>query len=236
MARGQRVLASGPGQPTWVIAVLLSMLMIAMFGLGYVAALYMLRSQQESPEVAVASAASVPASVDPCPTSTPLIGDGLPVKDAVVLNVFNATAKQGLAAQAALDFKREGFRILSIANDPRNADVVGVGEIRFGPGARKAAKLVEYYLAGAKMVELKRDDTVVDVALGPAYTQLADGDAVASFLAEPAASDPACTASASPSSPAAPTAPTAPSGSSAPSESSGLSISSSAAASQRPSG
>lgn len=199
MARGQRVYASGMGQPTWVIALLVSILMIAMFGLGYVAASYMLRSQQESKTTADAPVATMAASMNPCPTSTPLIGDGLPVNNAVVLNVFNATPKQGLAAQAALDFKREGFRILSIANDPRTAKVVGVGEIRFGPGARKAAKLVEYYLAGAKMVELKREDTVVDVALGPAYTQLADGEAVASFLAEPAESSSACTASSTPS-------------------------------------
>ena len=201
MARPQRVYPTRSGLPAWVSAILIAVLMIAMLGLGYLAATYWIRAQQQVEAGEPLPVASGAASPEPCSSGTPRIGDGLPVKDAVVLNVYNATPKQGLAAQAALVFKREGFRILSIENDPRKATIEGVGEIRFGPNGRKAAKLVEYYLAGAKMVELKRDDTVIDVALGPAYTQLADGEAVASFLAEPAASSNPCpgSGSASPS-------------------------------------
>lgn len=200
MARPNRVYATRTGQPTWVRVTLIAILMLLALGLGYAGGTYLVRLQNAPAASAPVQQESIGASVEPCPTTTPLIGDGLPVKDAVVLNVYNATPKQGLAAQAALDFKREGFRILSIANDPRKANIEGVGEIRFGPNGRKAAKLVEYYLAGAKMVELKRDDTVIDVALGPAYTQLADGDAVASFLAEPVASGSACPVSGGPES------------------------------------
>jgi len=199
MARPQRVYPTRTGQPTWVKATLITILMACMLVLGYGVATYLVRQQQAPAATASQSAPAGQPTVDPCSTAPQRLGDGLPVKDAVVLNVYNGTSKQGMAAQAALDFKREGFRILSIANDPRKVELKGVGEIRFGPGARKAAKLVEYYLAGAKMVELKRDDTVVDVALGPAYTQLADGDAVAAFLAEPVASGTPCPASASPS-------------------------------------
>jgi len=207
MARPRRSLAARSGQPAWVRITLVTVLMLAMLGLGYAGGTYLVRVQQAPAVTTSAPEPGGDASIDPCPTTTPLIGDGLPVKDAVVLNVYNATAKQGLAAQAALDFKREGFRILSIANDPRNAKVEGVAEIRFGPNGRKAAKLVEYYLAGAKMLELKRDDTVIDVALGPAYTQLADGEAVASFLAEPVASGTPCPASGSPAAGTSQTAP-----------------------------
>lgn len=185
MARRQRLRVPQAGQPTWVTALLVTILMIGVFGLGYFLALYLTRPPAPPTVASPSLAPSASATADPCPTSNPRLGDGLPVKDAVVLNVFNATSKQGLAAQAALDFKREGFRILSIENDPRNAKVEGVAEIRYGPNGRKAAQLVKYYLAGAAMVELKRDDTVVDVALGPSYTQLADGDAVAAFLAQP---------------------------------------------------
>jgi hypothetical protein len=200
MARSRRAYAARTGQPAWVRATLVTVLMLVVLVLGYAGGTYLVRVQQTPATSSVASNPSRDAARDPCPTSTPLIGDGLPVKDAVILNVYNATLKQGLAAQAALDFKREGFRILSIANDPQNAKVEGVAEIRFGPNGRKAAKLVEYYLAGAKMVELERDDTVIDVVLGPAYTQLADGEAVASFLAEPTPSGSACPATASPQS------------------------------------
>lgn len=218
MARPQRVYPTRTGQPTWVRVTLITILMASMLGLGYGVASYLVRMQQASPQVAGQPVASAQASADPCPTATPLVGDGLPVNNAIILNVYNATPKQGLAAQAALDFKREGFRILAIANDPRKAKIDGVGEIRFGPNGRKAAKLVEYYLAGARMIELKREDTVIDVALGPAYTQLADGDAVADFLAQPAASGPACAASGSPTpaGTAPPTAAATPSGAASP--------------------
>lgn len=196
MARRQRLDVPAGGQPTWVTALLITILMIGVFALGYFLALYVTRPPAP-PQQAAAPSAAPSVTADPCLSAPPRLGDGLPVKDAVVLNVFNATSKQGLAAQAALDFKREGFRILSIENDPRKAKVEGVAEIRYGPNGRKAAQLVKYYLAGAKMIELKRDDTVVDVALGPSYTQLADGEAVASFLAEPGPVAPGCSTSAS---------------------------------------
>ncbi|MBU6245986.1 MAG: LytR C-terminal domain-containing protein [Actinomycetales bacterium] len=213
MARRQRLDVPRGGQPTWVTALLISILMIAVFGLGYFLALYLTRPPEPPQPVSVPAAVAAPEPPDPCPTATPRLGDGLPVKDAVVLNVFNATSKQGLAAQAALDFKREGFRILSIENDPRNAKVEGVAEIRYGPNGKKAAQLVQYYLAGATMVELKRDDTVVDVALGPSYTQLADGDAVAAFLAQPKPAPASCASAAPASASATSSATTSPSAS-----------------------
>lgn len=169
-------------RPVWLTIVLVIVAMAVVFGLGFGVAT--LIRGDSLPLVATPTASPSPTP-SPCVTTMITPAQVLPVKDEVVLNVYNATKKKGLAAQAALDFKREGFRINKIENDPRNAKVAGVGEIRFGPNAADAAKLVEYYLAGATMVELDRASDRVDVALGRGYTQLADGGAVAAALATP---------------------------------------------------
>lgn len=169
-------------RPVWLTIVLVIVAMGVVFGLGFGVAT--LIRGDSLPLVATPTASPSPTP-SPCVTTMITPAQVLPVKDEVVLNVYNATKKKGLAAQAALDFKREGFRINKIENDPRNAKVAGVGEIRFGPNAADAAKLVEYYLAGATMVELDRASDRVDVALGRGYTQLADGGAVAAALATP---------------------------------------------------
>lgn len=169
-------------RPVWLTIVLVIVAMAVVFGLGFGVATLI---RGDSLPLVATPAASPSPSPSPCVTTMITPAQVLPVKDEVVLNVYNATKKKGLAAQAALDFKREGFRINKIENDPRGAKIAGVGEIRFGPNAADAAKLVEYYLAGAEMVELDRASDRVDVALGRGYTQLADGGAVAAALAKP---------------------------------------------------
>lgn len=179
-------------RPVWLTVVLIIVAMAVVFGLGFGVATLI---RGDSAPTAVAPSVSASPSPSPCETTMVVPAQVLPVKDEVVLNVYNSTKKKGLAAQVALDFKREGFRINKIENDPRKAKVDGVAEIRYGPNAADAAKLVEYYLAGATMVELDRASDRVDVAVGRGYTQLADGGAVAAILAKPTpqVSGPGCT-------------------------------------------
>lgn len=169
-------------RPVWLTVVLIIVAMAVVFGLGFGVATLI---RGDTTPVAVTPSVSASPSPSPCVTTTIIPAQALPVKDDVVLNVYNSTKKKGLAAQVALDFKREGFRINKIENDPREAKIEGVAEIRYGPNATDAAKLVEYYLAGATMVELDRASDRVDVAVGRGYTQLADGGAVAAALARP---------------------------------------------------
>ena len=170
------------GRPMWLTVVLIIVAMAVLFGLGFGVATLI---RGDSAPTASTPTASASPSPSPCTTTLITPAQVLPVKDEVVLNIYNSTKKKGLAAQVALDFKREGFRINKIENDPRNAKVSGVAEIRYGPNAADAAKLVEYYLAGATMVELDRASDRVDVAVGRGYTQLADGGSVAAALAKP---------------------------------------------------
>jgi hypothetical protein len=169
-------------RPLWLTVVLIVVAMAVVFGLGFGVATLI---RGDSLPLTTAPTTSPSPSPSPCMTTMVTPAQELPIKDDVVLNIYNSTKKKGLAAQVALDFKREGFRINKIENDPRDARVKGVAEIRFGPNAADAAKLVEYYLAGATMVELDRTSDRVDVAVGRGYTQLADGGAVAAALAKP---------------------------------------------------
>jgi hypothetical protein len=169
-------------RPLWLTVVLIVVAMAVVFGLGFGVATLI---RGDSLPLTTAPTTSPSPSPSPCMTTVVTPAQELPIKDDVVLNIYNSTKKKGLAAQVALDFKREGFRINKIENDPRDARVKGVAEIRFGPNAADAAKLVEYYLAGATMVELDRTSDRVDVAVGRGYTQLADGGAVAAALAKP---------------------------------------------------
>ena len=171
-------------RPVWLTIVLILVLLAALFGLGFGIATLIRGENTTAPTVSESQSAA-PANPAPCQTTMIVPAEILPMKDDVVLNVYNATKKKGLAAQAALDFKREGFRFNKIENDPKGETITGVAEIRYGPNAEAAAKLVEYYLAGATMVDLNRNSSRVDVALGRRYTQLADGGAVAAVLAQP---------------------------------------------------
>jgi hypothetical protein len=168
-------------RPLWLTVILLIVAMAVVFGLGFGVATLI---RGDVPSAATPTKSPSP-SPSPCVTTMVTPAQVLPLKDDVVLNVYNSTKKKGLAAQVALDFKREGFRINKIENDPEEARIPGVAEIRFGPNAEDAAKLVEYYLAGATMVKLDRASDRVDVAVGRGYTQLADGGAVAAALATP---------------------------------------------------
>lgn len=168
-------------RPIWVPVVIVLAGVAVLFATGFGIATWLQRDTEPI---------SVEAAVDdelpgPCETTLIVPAEVLPSKDSVVLNVYNATNRSGLAAQVARDLKAEGFRINKVSNDPRGKRIPQVAEIRFGPNARPAAELVEYYLAGAKMVELKRQGPRVDVALGRGYTSLADGGAVAAVLATP---------------------------------------------------
>jgi len=171
-------------RPIWVPVVLVLAGVGVLFAAGFGIATWLQGDVTSAPDPEFTVDAVVD-EVGECIATTIIPAEVLPSKDEVVLNVYNATNRSGLAGKTAREFKAEGFRIKNVANDPREKRIPEVAEIRFGPNAADAAELVEYYLAGAKMVPLKRKGTVVDVALGRGYTSLANGGAVAAALATP---------------------------------------------------
>lgn len=140
-----------------------------------------------------------PAQVDisalpPCSTSAPAAPKLTPEK--VVVNVYNGTTRNGLAAKVATAFDLRGFAVGKIANDPRHAKVSGVAEIRYGAKGKAAAQLVAAQLSGAKLVKDARRTAAVDLVLGAKYQSLKP---VASTTPTPTAA-PTCRPAASPTS------------------------------------
>jgi len=131
----------------------------------------------EAQAAACSIASEAPASLDP---------------STVTLRVFNATDVAGRANEVATTMESRGFVVEDVANDPEDVEVTGVGELRFGAGGAEAAKYVQLYLPDATERRDTRATTVVDLVIGPEFTELATQDAVAAALSPIASADKAC--------------------------------------------
>lgn len=115
----------------------------------------------------------------------------------IQVRVYNATDREGLAGQVADQLRGRGFAVVAADNDPL-IDIRVVGgpaEIRYGPKGAKQAEVVRRQVPGAKLHRDVREDTVVDVALGPKYRRLSTAAELArgrQGIAAPAAPSPAC--------------------------------------------
>ena len=127
------------------------------------------------------------ATLPPCPTPTRSAPPLTP--EAVTVNVYNATTRNGLAAKVATALDLRSFQIAAITNDPLHAKVAGVADVRYGAKGAAAAQLVAAQLTGAKLVKDKRHNAVVDLVLGAKYTGLKP---IASTTAAPATAAPTC--------------------------------------------
>ena len=99
---------------------------------------------------------------------------GLPRDSEILVNVFNATWRNGLARQTAWSLASRNFSVGAVANDPWGAYVPGVAVVRFGPAGRFAAWAVTLHVPGALLVNDGRSSSTVDVVLGESFGQLAD--------------------------------------------------------------
>lgn len=115
---------------------------------------------------------STPQAAASTPTTTCTAATG-PALSSITVNVYNATTRNGLAAQTASHLKAAGFTIGTIANDPLKKTIKGVAEIRYGTAGAEFAKIVQAYLPKATLVADKRTNATVDVALGDAFSALA---------------------------------------------------------------
>ncbi|MEP7368989.1 MAG: LytR C-terminal domain-containing protein [Dermatophilaceae bacterium] len=91
---------------------------------------------------------------------------------AMIINVYNATDRDGLAKSVAKSLRSQGFTIGEVTNDPLGRRIVGVGEVRHGRPGNAGAALLAKRLPGAKLVLDKRSDRSVDLVLGSRFTAL----------------------------------------------------------------
>lgn len=179
-------------RPVWGIVAAVVAGMAILFGVGFGVS-WFVKSRTTPAPVAVPSAS---ATAGACVQATVIPAQELPAAGEVVVNVYNGTKKQGLAAKTADVLRTVGFTVKKVANAPDGTPVTGVAELRYGPKGESGARLLAYYLPGARLVPIDRTGKRVDVVLGKQFDNVADEAEVAAALASPSpvASGPGCVA------------------------------------------
>jgi hypothetical protein len=107
------------------------------------------------------------SALPPCPaTKAPI------TPRQVVVNVYNATDRRGLAAKTATTLSLREFAVGTVANDPRSEKVTGTVIVRYGPRGKAAAQLLSRHLPAPKLVIDKRKGAAVDLVLGAKFAGL----------------------------------------------------------------
>ncbi|MEU5918239.1 LytR C-terminal domain-containing protein [Streptomyces sp. NPDC004288] len=116
----------------------------------------------------------------------------LPKPAQITVNVYNATARSGLAKTTADELKKRGFKIGKVGNAPVAYDkkVPGAGLLLGAPAATRGAfSVLGTQLAGATAKTDTRGTADVDLIIGTAFKTLspkATADAALVALAKPA--------------------------------------------------
>ncbi len=100
----------------------------------------------------------------------------MPERNEFVVDVFNGTKTVGLAQTVGDEFKNRGFQVDKMKTAPGSKVHDVIAEIRYGPEAVGAARLVSaYFLVDeAEMnFDIKRKGNHVDVIIGTRFQQLA---------------------------------------------------------------
>nr|WP_073929069.1 LytR C-terminal domain-containing protein [Streptomyces sp. CB03911] len=131
-----------------------------------------------------APAADAPPGTSPAPAA-PVDPAAVPQPQAVTVNVYNATAKAGLAGRTAEELKKRGFVIGTVGNAPTALDkkVPGTAQVIGGPAAVGAMTLLTSQIAGATSTPDARTDATVDFVIGDSYNALLDETQAAAALA-----------------------------------------------------
>lgn len=113
----------------------------------------------------------------PPTTSSSTTSCELAPKD-VTVNVYNATNRDGLAARVSQALRERGFVVKTVANDPKRAELTGLGELRYGKVGAAGAELVDAHVGSFARKVDERARPSVDVVLGPTFDSLVDEAAV----------------------------------------------------------
>ncbi len=121
----------------------------------------------------------------PAEPAAPVDPKAVPQPQSVTVNVYNATAKAGLAARTADELKKRGFVIGKVGNAPTALDkkVPGTATVVGGPAALGAMTLLGAQIAGATNTPDARTDATVDFVIGDSYNALLDETQAAAALA-----------------------------------------------------
>ncbi|MGW4895278.1 LytR C-terminal domain-containing protein [Kitasatospora sp. NPDC004240] len=180
-----------PKKSRKVVAAIGALLALALIGLGGVQLWDIFTGKNRD---ATAQACATPSGKPlAAPTPTPSAGapgapvdpKAIPQPATVTVNVYNATAKSGLAARTAEELKKRGFTIGKVGNAPAELDkkVPGTAQVIGGPAATGALTLLGSQIAGATTTPDARTDATVDFVIGDSYNALLDETQAAAALA-----------------------------------------------------
>jgi uncharacterized membrane protein (DUF485 family) len=89
----------------------------------------------------------------------------------VIVNVYNATERPGLASRTADALRAYGYAVDTVDNDREGREVGNVG-IYFGPEGEAAARLLQTTVPAAELVPDTRGTAEVDLVLGENFEEL----------------------------------------------------------------
>jgi hypothetical protein len=118
----------------------------------------------------------------------------------VQVNVYNSTARNGLASSVAEDLGKRSFVVKTVANDPLHGNVSGTALVRYGTKGAEAADLVRAQVPKATLKKDKRKGADVDLVLGDAFRRLAPVPTPTPTASASPTPSQRCTPAASPSS------------------------------------
>ncbi|MFF7453022.1 LytR C-terminal domain-containing protein [Kitasatospora sp. NPDC008115] len=183
-----------PKKSRKVFALIAAVLALALIGLGGVQLwdIFSGKGKNASAEACatpsgkpLAAPAPEPAPTVPGSAAAPIDPKAVPQPAAVTVNVYNATAKAGLAARTAEELQKRGFVIGKVGNAPAELDkkVPGTAQVIAGPAGAGASTLVGSVIAGATSTADARTDGTVDFVIGDSYNALLDEAQAAAALA-----------------------------------------------------
>lgn len=130
-----------------------------------------------APKTTAAPCTTTPSAAAPTKT--------LGAPGTVTVRVLNSTSRRGIAAKARTDLLAGGFKVPDPAgNDKRSGAITSTAQIRYGKAGTDGARLLRYYLPGAKLTLVKTTrSATVTVSLGDAYTKVASEQQVRAAMA-----------------------------------------------------
>lgn len=135
--------------------------------------------QQEGDITNEVSCSPAPGETTATPVRYRALGDVAPLPPSQVeVRVRNSTSQSGLAARVTARLKLLGFTATPPDNDPLypTGTMHCVGQIRFGPDGRSAARTLSLVAPCAQLVRDDRTDASVDLALGTGFISLEPND------------------------------------------------------------